>query len=27
LPIMILRGLEVVFDCAVNGMPLDGFSR
>ena len=26
-PIMILRGLEVVFDCAVNGMPLDGFSR
>ena len=26
-PIMILRGLEVVFDCAVNGYALDGFSR
>ena len=26
-PIMILRGLEVVFDCAVKACLLDGFSR
>jgi len=26
-PIMILRGLEVVFDCAVNASELDGFSH